>query len=81
MRTIKCLALALSALVLITSCGNNPENMGNSTPIDSTNVSGAAPATYGGDNPAIDPDSNRTNVGDTGTKANNVHNTPDDNRR
>ena len=49
--------------------------MGHSTPIDSSNVKGSPAATYGANNPASDEtDSNRTNVNDTGTKANNVHN-------
>ena len=74
---IKCFVLAVCTMLFITSCGNNPDNMGTSQPIDSTNMNGQAPATYGGDDPAQDQrtDSNRTNVGDTGTKADNVHNT------
>jgi hypothetical protein len=65
---------ALTILFAAASCGNVNNTQGNSTPIDSTNVKGAAPATYGPDNPANDKDTNRTNVNDTGTKANNVHN-------
>jgi hypothetical protein len=58
MRTIKHSFFVLG-LVFATSCTDNPDKMGNSTPIDSTNVTGAAPATYGGDNPAS-PDSSRS---------------------
>ena len=62
--------------LLIVSCEpRNSEKIGSGTPIDSTNVNGTAPATYGANNPANDErDSNRSNVNDTGTKANNVHN-------
>ncbi len=56
----------------ISSCGNNGQNKGASTPIDSTNVNGTPPATYGGDNPT--KDTNLINADDTGTKANNIHN-------
>jgi hypothetical protein len=58
------------------SCGPNNTNTetGRSSPIDSTNVNGTAPATHGPDDAANDSkDSNRGNVNDTGTKANNVH--------
>ena len=51
---------------------------GHSTPIDSTNVKGTAPATYGANNPANDQDTNKTNINDTGTKADNVHRTGHD---
>ncbi len=34
-----------------TACTNDPDNMGSSNPIDSTNTRGSAPATYGGENP------------------------------
>ncbi len=72
---INWLAFALSSTILFTACNaQNGNNTGNSTPIDSTNVNGTAPATYGGDNPANDT-LPKNNVGDTGTKANNVHNT------
>jgi len=57
----------------IVSCNNN--NTGHSTPIDSTNLNGTAPATYAPNNPANDQDTNKTNLNDTGTKANNVHHT------
>ena len=73
--TMKKLILVIGISFSVASCGNNPENIGSSTPIDSTNVKGAAPATYGPNNPANDErDSNRNNTNDTGTKANNVHN-------
>jgi hypothetical protein len=71
------LMIALISVLSLGACNtNDQEKNGRSTPIDSTNVNGTAPATYGGNNPANDQkDSNRTNVNDTGTKANNVHNT------
>ena len=77
---MKQLRIAIIALTTIfaTSCSSNDaSDQGKSTPIDSTNVNGTAPATYGGNNPANDQnaDSNRSNVNDTGTKADNVHNT------
>jgi len=54
------------------SCNNNPENNGSSTPIDSTNLTGAAPATYGADNPAS-PDSPRNQGAyEEGIRANNA---------
>ncbi|MBS1586114.1 MAG: hypothetical protein JSS82_11290 [Bacteroidetes bacterium] len=71
MKTTKLLFVCLSILT-ITACNNR--NPGHSTPIDSSNVKGAPGATYGGDDPKMDPDSNRTNVNDTGTNAGNVHN-------
>lgn len=48
------LTLSLIAALTFSSCGdsNNPENAGESTPIDSTNLHGTAPATYGPENPA-----------------------------
>lgn len=42
------LAICTSAFI---ACNNNPDNVGSSNPIDSTNLHGAAPATYGGENP------------------------------
>jgi len=74
MSDIKITVLLLSIILLATSCGSNGANQGTSTPIDSTNVKGSAPATYGGNNPANDQtDTNKTNINDTGTKANNIH--------
>lgn len=62
--------------LLMVSCNNADSTKGASTPIDSSNVNGTAPATYSGNNPAKDTEStNRINRNDTGTKANNVHNT------
>ena len=73
---MKKLIFAMCISLSVASCGNNPQNIGSSTPIDSSNVKGYAPATYGPNNPANDErDSNRSNTNDTGTKANNVHNT------
>jgi hypothetical protein len=76
MRSVKLSFFTIVISLAVVSCGNDGANRGASTPIDSTNVKGAAPATYGGNNPANDenPDSNRSNTNDTGTKANNVHN-------
>ena len=80
MKTIKSFIVFIS-LGLLAACGPSGENTGHSTPIDSSNVKGSAPATYGADDPAQKPDSNRTNVNDTGTKANNVHNNGDPNSK
>lgn len=74
MKTAKSILFIVS-LAVMAACNNR--NAGHSTPIDSSNVKGAPAATYGGDNPKIDPDSNRTNVEDTGTNAGNVHNNGD----
>jgi len=76
MNTLKFAITVLSISILAGSCVSRSENRnGVSTPIDSTNVNGTAPATYGGDNPANEgADTNKTNINDTGTKANNVHN-------
>jgi hypothetical protein len=52
---MKKLSLIISSIILaagITACTNNPDKMGSSTPIDSSNVNGAPGATYGPDNPA-----------------------------
>ncbi|MDR3681709.1 MAG: hypothetical protein P4L41_17200 [Flavipsychrobacter sp.] len=69
------LSIALLSTVLFTSCETRTgNNTGNSNAIDSTNLNGTAPATYGPDNPANDT-LPKNNVGDTGTKANTVHHT------
>ena len=73
MKFFKITLLALSVSLLAASCGNEGANKGSGTPIDTTNVKGTAPATYGGDNPANDTAS-KANANDTGTKANNIHN-------
>ena len=73
MKFIKITILASSVLFFAASCGNEGANQGASTRIDSTNVNGTAPATYGGNNPANDTTS-KVNANDTGTKANNIHN-------
>lgn len=77
MTRTKLFIITIFIAIAASSCGGGQrgKNTASETPIDSTNVKGTAPTTYGGDNPAINPDSNRGNVGDTGTKANNVHNT------
>jgi len=75
MKAVKYSVVALAFCLSLAACGTRGENRGASTPIDSTNVKGTAPATYGGNDPANDgKDSNRTNIDDTGTKANNIHN-------
>jgi len=71
MRIIKLMLLVMCTALV--SCNNN--NTGHSTPIDSTNLNGTAPATYAPNDPANDQDTNKTNLNDTGTKANNVHHT------
>ena len=51
----------LAMIILIGAAACNGDNKGNnasSTPIDSTNATGAAPAVYGADDPA-NPDSPR----------------------
>lgn len=63
--------------VMAISCADQGDKTGKSTPIDSTNVNGTAPVTYGGDDPANIQDTNRTNVDDTGTDASNVSNNGD----
>ncbi len=70
MKKYSLIVLAISFALV--SCGTNGPNHGDSTPIDSTNVYGSAPAKYGGNDPAKDTD-NRNNVNDTGTKANTLH--------
>jgi hypothetical protein len=77
MTRTKLFIITIFIAVTAASCGSTTrgDNTGNQMPIDSTNVKGTAPATYGGENPAINADSNRNNLHDTGTKANNVHNT------
>lgn len=73
MNSVKSIIAIAFLGIALTSCSSSTH--GTSTPIDSTNLNGTAPAIYNkGDNPA--DDTNKTNVGDTGTKANNVHNTP-----
>jgi hypothetical protein len=68
------LLFLIAGIVLISACTNDPNKHGTSTAIDSTNVSGTAPAVYGGHNPQDDT-LPKTNVDDTATKADNVHNT------
>jgi hypothetical protein len=75
MKLAKILAVCFSIMLCLSACGNNGANTGHSTPIDSSNVKGAAPATYGGNDPASEQgDTNKTNIKDTGTKASNLHN-------
>ena len=63
--------IALSTLALA-AC-NSHHDEGKSTPIDSTNVNGAAPAKYEPQKPTYDT-AHKNNLNDTGTKASNVHN-------
>jgi len=63
-------AYAAILFFLLASCGTEPENQGTSTPIDSTNTFGTAPATYGADDPTEDVLKNKENFSDTGTKVN-----------
>lgn len=74
MNTAKGLILLFLVTAAMACEPNKGENIGHSTPIDSTNVNGTAAATYGPDDPAYKPDSNYNNVNDTGTNAGNVHN-------
>lgn len=59
----------LAALILLGSCGNE-ENEGTSTPIDSTNVHGTAPARYGADNP--EEGTRYEGADDTGLRSNTI---------
>lgn len=59
MKKLKYSIFALAILLGTAACSSDANNNnGSSTPIDSTNSSGAAPATYGADDPA-EPDSAR----------------------
>ena len=74
MKALRNYAVLIILSILSLSCGNANDE-GRSTPIDSTNVKGTAPATYGGDDPANVADTNRTNINDTGTTPANTTNT------
>lgn len=58
MKTIRIPAIVFLFSLSLWSCTNDPDKMGNSTPIDSSNLHGAPGATYGPDNPAA-PDAPR----------------------
>jgi hypothetical protein len=73
MNILKTAILAFPMSLFVLSCTDQGAQQGESTPIDSTNTQGTAPATYGGDDPA-DDHINRENTDDTGTKAHNVTN-------
>ncbi len=66
--------IAISLTVLLASCaGNDPDNHGVSTPIDSVTLNGTAPVEYGPKDPneanrPLDPDTR-----DTGMKANTMN--------
>lgn len=62
--------IAAFAVVFAMACNSNPENTGSSTPVDSTNLTGAPAATYGAQDPA-NPSAPKYEGGtDTGLKAN-----------
>jgi hypothetical protein len=65
--------LAFTIMFAMASCGDNPEvSNASSTPVDSTNLTGAAPVEYGADNPAV-PDSPKTQgAHEEGIRANNA---------
>lgn len=66
------LSFVLGAFLLASCKGSSDsvDDRGSSTPIDSTNDQGTAPATYGADNPANDQDTTYRNSSDTGTRVN-----------
>ncbi len=78
MRLNKTLLLIALVGFLLSSCADQGEEIGTSTPIDSTNLNGTAPATYGGDDPANDQDTTYANSNDTGTR---MSNGPENNGR
>jgi len=57
----------------LVACGGSGsgEDNASSTPIDSTNQNGTAPAVYGAENPANVQDTNFQNSSDTGTRRSN----------
>lgn len=65
--------IALILPLFLLSCNDQGGQRAESTPIDSTNLHGTAPATYGGDDPAMNANDN-PNRSDTGTDAGNVSN-------
>lgn len=60
---------AAAMMLSLMACQDRGSETGSSTPIDSTIENGTSPATYGGDNPANDLDTNYQNATDTGTTA------------
>lgn len=70
MRLRKLLGGLIFLMLTWTACSNDPENMGHSTPIDSTNDNGTAPATWGANDPANVQDTIYKNSSDTGTDVN-----------
>jgi hypothetical protein len=75
MKSLRIIIAIICTSLFVFSCADQGDEMGKSTPIDSTNVNGTAPATYGGDDPANDQDTNRTNANDTGSDPSNLSNT------
>jgi len=67
------LPFAICAVMFVSCQGSADagDDRGTSTPIDSTNQNGTAPAVYGGDNPANDQDTTYRNSNDTGTRVSN----------
>lgn len=63
--------LVLPAILAFASCGNGTKDtVPGSTPIDSTNINGTAPATYNAQDPAM-PDSPRSQgATESGLRAN-----------
>ena len=80
MPTRAILSAAAALAILFCSCGghDSADNQGHHTPIDSTNLNGTAPVTYGADNPANDQDTTYRNATDTGTK---ISTGPDNNQQ
>jgi hypothetical protein len=78
---MKIYRIAVFAICLVmAACQTNDDNSAkkqvSGMPIDSSNVEGTAPARYGGDDPSkVNTDTQAVNTDDTGTRADNVHNT------
>ena len=71
MKKVKYSILAIGLLIGAASCtGSNPDNNASSTPVDSTNASGAAPVTYGADDPAAPDSAKYQGSNETGNKVN-----------
>jgi hypothetical protein len=67
---MKNLMFFIGLSIFIIACNNNPQNTGYSTPIDSSNTSGKAGATYGPDNPAATQAPRYEGNTDSGLRAN-----------
>lgn len=73
MNRYQILAAFLLASCSLIACNSNPDNMGSSTPIDSSNLYGAPGATYGADNPADPKPPKYEGQYDTGMQANTMN--------